>query len=469
MRETNITGWRKSCHAAVQHDDSLVESIRSWITYPNLSNNKQNTELKNILVLFDADWDQSQLAKAAEDQTSPHYHFFYEGFDLFSFPSNVQLLTFNIFTFVDKLAKKYRHAKLAGIISSNEQFGALAGALLAKKMGLPGPDPKALIAAQHKYIARRILEQEVPEANVAFHVFPYTFKSAAEIPLKFPYFVKPVKAAYSVLARRVDSFAELQQHMTFHPWEQYIIKRLVRPFNDVVKKLTDFDVDAHWMIAEELIDGQQINVDGVVIEGEIHILGIIDAVMYPGTDQFMRFEYPTRLPPAPALRARDTARRIVQALGLDHGLFNVEMRVCRESGECRLIEVNPRMAAQFSDLYEKVDGINLHDVALKIATGEAPDLTPARGKYNVATSFVFRKFDGTALANPPSREKLTWLKEFDPDAFLAMFIKSGSGLKREMKWLGSHRYATLNMGGESEQHLSGKFLMVKQTLGFETG
>ena len=35
--------------------------------------------------------------------------------------------------------------------------------------------------------------------------------------------------------------------------------------------------------------------------------------------------------------------------------------------------------------------------------------------------------------------------------------------------LGSHRYATLNMGGESEQHLKDKFVMVKQTMGFETG
>ena len=452
----------------MQHAISLLESVCDPAPYSTLSNNNKDAQLKNILVLFDADWDQSQLAKAAADETRPHYRFFYEGFDLFSFPSNARLLTFDIFKFVDKLADKYRHAKISGIVSSNEQFGALAGALLAKKMGLPGPDPKGLIAAQHKYVARRILASEVPEANVSFHVFPYTFQTAAEIPLKFPFYVKPVKAAYSVLARRVDSFAELQQHMTFHPWEQYIIKRLVRPFNDVVKKLTDFEVDAHWMIAEELIDGQQINVDGVVVDGEIHILGLIDAVMYPGTDQFMRFEYPTRLPPAHAARARETASRIVHALGLDHGLFNVEMRVCAETGQCRLIEVNPRMAAQFSDLYEKVDGINLHDVALKIATGAAPELNSACGKYKVATSFVFRKFDGTALTNPPTHEKLAWLKEFDPDAFLAMFIKTGGGLKREMKWLGSHRYATLNMGGESAQHLLDKFHLVKQRFGFDT-
>ncbi|MEO8104295.1 MAG: ATP-grasp domain-containing protein [Betaproteobacteria bacterium] len=425
--------------------------------------------MKNILVLFDADWDRLQLQKAARLSDAVEYRFYYEGFDLFSFPSNARLLTFDIFRFVDKLVKKYQSLPVHGVTSSNEQFGALVAALVAERLGLPGADPKALIASQHKYVARRILQAEIPETNVAFHAFPYTFKTAGEIPLRFPFHVKPVKAAYSVLARRVGSFRELQQHMTFHPWEKYIIKRLVRPFNDVVRKLTDFDVDAHWMLAEELIDGHQINVDGVVIDGEINVLGIVDAVMYPGTDQFMRFEYPTRLPSHQAERARTKARRIIAALGLDHGLFNVEMRVCPTTGACRMIEVNPRMAAQFSDLYEKVDGINLHDVALKIATGEAPDLSPGRGKYKVATSFVFRKFDGTPLANPPTHENLKWLQEFDPDAFLALFIKTGGGLKREMKWLGSHRYATLNMGGHSEEHLQGKFQTVKDTLRFETG
>lgn len=423
--------------------------------------------MKNILVLFDADWDRQQLQRAAEKDAAADYRFYFEGFDLFSFPSNARLLTFDIFKFVAKLAKKYRRLPLHGITSSNEQFGALVGALLAKELGLPGADPKALIAAQHKYVARRILDAELPEANVPFAAFPYTFEMPSDIALKFPFYVKPVKAAYSVLARRVDNFAALQQHMTFHPWEKYIIKRLVRPFNDVVKKLTDFDVDAHWMLAEELIDGHQINVDGVAINGQIHILGIVDAVMYPGTDQFMRFEYPTRLPPERAHRACETAQKIVTALGIDHGLFNVEMRVCKSTGECRLIEVNPRMAAQFSDLYEKVDGINLHDVALRIATDRDVDLTPARGKYKVATSFVFRKFDGSPLANPPTHEKLRWLQEFDPDAFLALFIKTGGGLKREMKWLGSHRYATLNMGGDSEAHLLDKYRVVTTQLGFD--
>ncbi|MBL8520564.1 MAG: ATP-grasp domain-containing protein [Betaproteobacteria bacterium] len=424
--------------------------------------------MKNILVLFDADWDREQLHKAA--RSSGHrYRFYFEGFDLFRFPSNAQLLTFDIFKFVSRLERKYRHKNLHGVTSSNEQFGALAAALLAEMLGLPGASPKAIIAAQHKYIARRIVGQAVPDANVAYSAFPYTCRNAREIGLRFPFFVKPVKAAYSVLARRVDTFSQLQEHMTFHPWEKYIIKRLVRPFNDAVRRLTDFHVDAHWMLAEELIDGCQINVDGVAINGTVHVLGVVDSVMYPGTDQFMRFEYPSRLPFAQIENARSTAVRIVEALGLGHGLFNVEMRVCKSTGHCKLIEVNPRMAAQFSDLYEKVDGINLHDVALRIASGDAVDLTPRRGKYAFATSFVFRKFDGTTVDRTPSTHDVQWLREFDPDAFLAMFIKTGHGLKREMKWLGSHRYATLNMGAESESALLAKYEAVKHRFGFETG
>ena len=73
----------------------------------------------------------------------------------------------------------------------------------------------------------------------------------------------------------------------------------------MVRRLTDFHVDAHWMLAEELIDGHQINVDGVAINGTVHALGVVDSVMYPGTDQFMRFEYPSRLPAEHVRNARE--------------------------------------------------------------------------------------------------------------------------------------------------------------------
>ena len=426
--------------------------------------------MKNILVLFAQAADLRQLLRLSS-QHAQGYRFYYEGFDLFQFPSNATLLWFDIYQFVGRLAEKYRSTKLDAIISTHEQFGALAASLLAERIGLQAMSTRALLNAQHKGLARQLLQRHVPAANVPFVTFPYTVKSADEIALPFPFYTKPVKAAFSVLARRVDSFAELQQHINFQPWETFIIKRLVRPFNDVVERLGASDINGHQMIAEQLIDGVQVNVDGFVEQGRIHVLGVIDAVMYPGTDAFLRWEYPSRL----AKPFLDTIHRlteaVVAALGLDHGLFNVEFRLDERTGSCKVIEVNPRMARQFSDIYEAVDGINLHALAIRLALGEPSDiarLQAAGGEYKFATSFVYRRFDGKPQHHFPGAAEIAALVDFDPKAQLITFEKRGGGLKRELRWLQSYRYALLNMAADSAAELTEKYRRASAILGFPT-
>ena len=135
-----------------------------------------------------------------------------------------------------------------------------------------------------------------------------------------------------------------------------------------------------------------------------------------------------------------------------------------------MIEVNPRMAAQFSDMYEMVDGINLHDLAIKLATGESVniehEMANKKGKYKVATSFVYRRFDGQPQLHFPGPAEFEQLRQFDPDAQLLLFKKRGNELKREMKWLQSYRYACLNIGGESEDSLMEKYREASRIAGF---
>lgn len=419
--------------------------------------------MKNILVLFDQEWDTVQLARIA---AGGDVRFFHEGFDLFRFPENAKLLVFDIYHFVEKVLTKYRHTRIDAIISSHEQFGALAAGLLGARMGLPTMSLEAVVNAQHKERARSIFQRHVPHLNIPFSPFRYTFRREDEIALPFPMYVKPVKAAYSVLARRVDSFAQLQRHMDFGAWEQFIIKRLVRPFNDVVARTGAGPIDGHWMLAEQLIDGFQVNVDGFVENGAIHILGIVDAVMYPGTDAFLRWEYPSRLPPEWQANIRRAAIDTARALDLNHGIFNVELRVCTHSGECKIIEVNPRMAMQFSDMYEAVDGINLHALAIRLALGEPSGIVAKAGKRKFATSFVYRRFDGKPQPHFPDTRQLAALRAFDPDAQLITFPKSGGELKRESKWLSSYRYACLNMAADSETDLMAKYREASKLLGF---
>ncbi|HTD90699.1 MAG TPA: ATP-grasp domain-containing protein, partial [Burkholderiales bacterium] len=298
--------------------------------------------MKHILVLFPKDWDRDELE---QPRYRARYTFYYEGFDLFSFPENARLITFNVRRYIDKLVNKYRD-RVDGVISNNEQFGALIAAVVAQRLGLPGTDPAVIIAAQHKYYARCLQQKIVPEATPRYSVFPYKMHSAAEVGLPFPLYVKPVKATYSVLARRVDSFAQLQSHLQFNFLETLILHKLVTPFNDLMARFTPFTIDAHHLIAEEIMTGVQVNLDGFMHNGKITILGIVDEVMYPGTQAFLRFEYPSRLPAGVLERIRALAEKLFTGIDYGYGFFNLELMYQPENGRIQIIEINPRMASQ---------------------------------------------------------------------------------------------------------------------------
>jgi len=162
------------------------------------------------------------------------------------------------------------------VLSNNDYFGALIAAVVAEKLGLPGNDPRVVLTAQHKFYARKAFAAIAPEAGARFAAFPHSIDRRDQFPFEFPCFVKPVKATFSVLARRVESFAQLKRHLRFWPFEKYVIKRLVKPFNDLLPWYTDFALDAHSMIAEEVLPGVQVNLDGYVHAGKVTVLGVPD-------------------------------------------------------------------------------------------------------------------------------------------------------------------------------------------------
>jgi hypothetical protein len=434
---------------------------------PRKRNDKQSslynlTMPSKILFLFPQEWDYSAL-KALGDE----FEFVFEGFDIFKFPENANLLWFNARKYIDKLARKHGNASLAGVMSTNEQYGALIAAALAQKLGLPGTDPAAIIRAQHKYFARVIHREALPEATPDFTVFPYKVRDYANVGLPYPFFVKPVKAAHSVLARRVDTPDDLRRHLTFYPWEKYIIKRLVRPFNDLMPVYTDYDINPEHLIGESLLTGRhQVTVDGYADNGDIRIVGIVDALMYPGTQAFQRFEYPSMLPRAVQDRMAALSARAVQSLGFDHGCFNVELIWDDLADKIQLIEVNPRLAAQFGDLYEKVDGVNTYQLLLDLTLGRTPRAKPVRGEFGAAASFVFREFNG-AIKIAPDQAQIAWLGATYPDALLNTYIKDGNSRWREVKWLCIYRYAVLNLGGRDHLDMLARYDIACKHIGFE--
>lgn len=238
--------------------------------------------MKRVGLLFNYDWDALAFARCAGG-----YEYDEAGFDLFSFPSNAHLIHFDLRRFAARQARRGARRGWAGVVSHNEQFGALAAALVAEQLELPGTKPEAVLAAQHKLHARRVLQAVAPEANIDFADLDVCY--GGEIPqgLTYPVFVKPVKAAFSVLAREVRSRRELDAHTRFGRRELWVIRRLVEPFEQVMQQRLPQAGTAHRMMLEDPvpISTPQFNLDGWVFKGQAEVLGVVDAVMYPGTDR----------------------------------------------------------------------------------------------------------------------------------------------------------------------------------------
>jgi hypothetical protein len=418
-----------------------------------------------VLVLFAQDYD--ELALASLESVYADYEFVREGFDLFTFPENARLLWFDVERFVVRLAHKYRHRQIAAVTSTQEQFGALTASLLAERLGLPGTPLKALLTAQHKFLARQIHRTALPDHVPPFCGFRYDADPSKVVSIDYPIFVKPVKAAFSVLAKRCEDERALREHLKFRVWETIIIKRLTWPFRRVSSRHLDCEIDADCFIAEGCVDGAlQVCVDGYAHAGKVHVLGTVDSVMYPGTTSFMRFEYPSQLSTERTAKLESVARRAVEAIGFTHGLFNVELFIDPKTERITIIEINPRMAGQFSDLYERVDGKSLWALELELALGATPTFPHREGKFGSAASFVFREF-GSAVKQAPSTDEQSWLTRTYPDARLFLDLKHATSRARETKWLGNYRFALVHMGGIDHSDLIARFGNVCEHLDFD--
>ena len=409
---------------------------------------------RRILILFPDEWDR---AAAADPRFAAEHEFLFEGFDLFRFPENVRLFTFDARAFAARLVRKYRGARLDAVVTSDEQFGPFVGSIVAEGLGLRHGSLDAILTIQHKYHAREAFQRLAPEANPRFGIIRRDFSGPRDVPLPFPFYVKPVKAAFSVLARRVDSFEELHRHTRFGWLEARIIEGLVRPFGDVLRARRPGAESPLSLVCEEILRGPQVTANGFVRDGRVTMLGTVDSIMYPGTDQFQRFQYPSSLDAATLARVDALAVRLLEGLGLGHGLFNIEMRIDPVSGEPRVIEINPRAAGQFFDLFERVDGYSLFELLLDLECGAVPRVRHGEGPDRVAASFVLRDLHGRGLSRWPSAREIASLQAAHPNTHLMVYPKRGADLAREMKWLGSYRYVVFNVGAGSAEALHARF------------
>jgi biotin carboxylase len=302
---------------------------------------------------------------------------------------------------------------------------ALLAAVVAGRRSLPGPTPRALFACQHKPTSRELQRRAVPEVTPRFELLngAPTFRP--------PFFVKPVVGRLSQLARRIDDLAELAELPSQDPYLDGYAR-----LAELARLPTD---ELRGYVAEELVEGDEVTLEGYVHAGRVTVIGVTDSVMYPGTNSFERFEYPSRFSAERLEELGDIARCLLPALGFDGGFFNIEFFV-PQRGRPTIIEVNGRIASQFAPLVQALHGRSTYDVLFALACGDDP-AWDAQEPDGVAVSYVVRTFEDAYVAAAP-----------EPDDGVEILASAGRRLSEQgTNDVRSFRLAIVYQAGETRE------------------
>jgi biotin carboxylase len=379
-------------------------------------------------------------------------------------PFFVPGLAFNVLANIDRIVREHRGGRLDGVLGIHDYPAALMSAAIGEALGLPGPSVRSVLTCSHKFYCREAQEQAVPEATPRFGLIDPFRRELGEPPLPYPFFVKPVKGTLSIRARAVHDRQGMEEATRLSWVEKFVAHSVMKPFNEMLDRYTEFERSGDHFIAEELLEGVQVTVDGFVHQGRAEIMGIVDEIMYPGTISFSRFVYPSALPKGVQDRMTEIAKKAILATGFDNSCFNLEMFYDSKRDSIHIIETNCRMSSQFADLYEKVDGTNTYEIQLALATGQRPEFPRGRGRYAVAASLVSRVFEDHKVRRVPSEQELERVHAEFPDTVIQYLCTPGKWLSREPQDMQSFRYLIVNMGAASPEELERSYRRILAVL-----
>ncbi|MGH3024267.1 MAG: ATP-grasp domain-containing protein [Gaiellaceae bacterium] len=314
-----------------------------------------------------------------------------------------------------------------GVVGTKDS-SALLAALVAERRGLPGPSPQALIACQHKPTSRALQSRAAPEATPLFALLD---PQSPEAPFDVPFFVKPVVGRLSQNVFRIDDPREL---LGLHEIDRY-----TRRYADIASLAGADPADAHGFLAEELLAGAEVTLEGYVHDGRVTTIGVTDSVKYPGTLSFERFEYPSALPEERLAELHDVSARVLPALGFEGGFFNVEFFV-PDRGPAQIIEVNARIASQFAPLVLGLHDRSTYDALFALALGEDPAWEAGKPE-GVGVSYCLRVFEDAYVEAVP-----------DPDPDVELLVRPGLHLSDQgVNDAQSYRLAILYGFGETRE------------------
>lgn len=419
-------------------------------------------EKQKILVICPTAWEKVEIAKPT---LQDRYEFVVCGEELADSVGLWNALRFDVHRYLSQIAAAHHGIGIAGVLGTGDYPGCMFSATLAEQLGLPCPSVRSVVLLSHKFHSREIQQRIVPDATPKFAIVdPHRVRTPTD--LTFPFFVKPVKGTMSIRAQMVQDHAELRRAVHLSLGDQLRGWTLLSPYIQLLRKHKPDHVPIHCFIAEAPLRGAQVTVDGFVQNGVSTVMGITDSIMYPGTMSFARFAYPSALPESVQARMVALTNRLMSASGFDHSCYNVELFYDEAQDQISIIEINPRMSYQFSDLFAHVDGQSSFAVQLALSTGQQVHWKPGSGPYRVAASFVMRRFQDARVVSCPTPEQIAQVEQRFPSAQVKVLCHPGDRLSDHDQDVGSYRYCIVNLAAASVAQLENSYAEITTLLPF---
>jgi len=286
--------------------------------------------------------------------------------------------------------------------------------------------------------------------------------------LTYPFWLKPVKATESMLSFLIHNKGEFADAIEEIKEE---IDLLAKPFNEILAQgeLSDevADVDGYWCCAEKPLEGTQHTISGYVHNGQPHIYGVIDSLVYEETSSFLCYVYPSKLPDEVQERMEKRSCDIARQIGLDNCAFNIEYFYDSKNDHLGALEMNPRISQSHCEMYRRVDGESNQSIVIQLALGKQPEFSRGEGKQACSAKFYLRRFEDGQVNRIPTKEERESLEE-EYDAQIHVIPSENEKLSEMLEHdTASFVLAEIFVGGDSRENLQKQFKEIGDKLQFK--
>jgi hypothetical protein len=343
--------------------------------------------------------------------------------------------------------------------------------VICKRYGVPSASLESVLKCQHKYWSRLEQAKVVPENIPKFRVFdPLEDDYMEQVNLEYPFWIKPVKSVGSYLGFRINNDEQFREKVEVIR-EQ--IGRLAGPLDYVMDNYADVpkevsEIGGQYCIAEQIIGGRQVTLEGYIYNGDVRIHGVVDSIRFPNLSTFSRYEYPSGLPRSVQKRMYDITEDLLHHIGYDNNSFNIEFFWNKAKDKIWLLEVNTRVSQSHSDLFENVDGASNHQITVELGLGNDPHFPRRKGDYKCAAKFFYRCWEDGLVKKAPTEVELEEVQEEIPGVLIVPQAQEGMRLSDMLeKDSYSYELCWIFVGGKDHKDLVRKYREAIKMLPYE--